>query len=394
MKKRAILVTCPKACSPYLADELASLGYAISSEVSNGVFVSGDYSDCVRLNLTLRTGLRVLWEIGAFLAHDGEDLYYQANQLPWEDWIPEDGYLSIVSSIRNDTVNNTKYPNLRLKDAIVDRIREKTGQRPDSGNERDRAVVFLYWHGDEVCIYLDTSGVPLSNRGYRVMPGKAPVRENLAASIVSATRWDRNAPFLNPMCGSGTLAIEAALMACEIPGGLKRQNFSFMHFKPFVRKEYERIREELRKRIPDQLPFPIIASDIDRQAIKAAETNARKAGVDHLIDFRVCDFKESPIPAGKGVIVLNPEYGERMGEQRKLESTYHDIGDLFKQRCPGYWGYIFTGNKNLGKRVGLKTKRKIELYNGPIECRLLEYELYDGTRNPKYASQTGQGARE
>ncbi|MDQ8203748.1 hypothetical protein [Pelagicoccus sp. SDUM812003] len=387
MQKRPILVTCPKACSGYLAQELESLGYSVHSEVSNGVFTEGDYRDCIRLNLSLRTGLRVLWQVGEFLAHDGEDLYYHANKMPWESWIPEDGYLSIVSSIRNDTVNNTKYPNLRLKDAIVDRIRDETGQRPDSGNERDRCVVFLYWQHDDVCLYLDTSGVPLSNRGYRVMPGKAPVRENLASSIIAATRWDYKSPFLNPMCGSGTLAIEAALMASQIPGNLRRDNFSFMHFKPYRDSDYKELREELRKRVPDSLPFPIIASDIDREAIKAAETNARKAGVDHLIEFRVCDFRDAPIPEEAGVMVLNPEYGERLGEQRKLEQTYKEIGDLFKQRCPGYWGYIFTGNKNLGKRVGLKTKRRIEFYNGPIECRLLEYELYDGTRNPKYLNQ-------
>ncbi len=386
MSERPILVTCPKACPPYLAAELASLGYAVTSEVSNGVFTRGDYDDCMQLNLTLRTGLRVLWQVDSFSALDGEDLYYQANRMPWEDWISEEGYLSIVSSIRNDTVNNTKYPNLRLKDAIVDRIREQTGQRPNSGNERDQAVVFLYWQGEEVCLYLDTSGVPLSNRGYRLMPGKAPLRENLAASIIAATQWDRASPFLNPMCGSGTLAIEAALMASGIPGGQARDNFAFMHFLPYQIAAHERIREAVKKRIPDSLPFPIIASDINRQAIQAAQTNARKAGVDHLIEFRVCDFKESPIPEDPGVIVLNPEYGERLGEQRKLEATYKDIGDLFKRRCPGYWGYVFTGNRELGKRVGLKTKRKIEFYNGPIECRLLEYELYGGTRRTKFES--------
>lgn len=387
MEKNTILVTCPKACSRYLAEELTDLGYTITSEVSNGVFIQGDYNDCIRLNLVLRTGLRVLFEVGNFESHDAEELYDKANSLPWHEWIAQDGYLCIVSSIRNDTIDNTKYPNLRLKDAIVDRIRDEKGERPDSGNERDRCVVFLYWHEEEVCIYLDTSGVPLSNRGYRVMPGNAPVRENLASSIIAATKWDKNSPFINPMCGSGTLAIEAALMAAEIPGGIKRQNFSVQHFLQFDQNEYDRIRDEVRKQIPNSLPFPIIASDIDRQVIKAAETNARKAGVDHLIEFRVCDFKESPIPETPGVIVLNPEYGERLGQERLLETTYKEIGDLFKQKCAGYWGYIFTGNKTLGKRVGLKTKRKIEFYNGPIECRLLEYELYGGTRNPKYADQ-------
>lgn len=387
MYKRPILVTCPKACSSYLAAELTALGFPVHSEVSNGVFTEGNYDACIRLNLTLRNGLRVLWEVDTFQAPDGEALYYQAKEMPWEEWIPDDGYVSIVSSVRNDTIVNTNFPNLRLKDAIVDRMRETTGDRPNTGNERDRGVVFLYWHEDEVCIYLDTSGIPISNRNYRAMPGKAPMRENLAASVIDATRWDKKSPFLNPMCGSGTLAIEAALLASGVPAQQLRTQFAFQHFKPYNHERFQEIRSQIRKKIPDSLPFPIIASDSDRQALKAAETNARKAGVDHLIDFRLCDFREAPIPETPGVIVLNPEYGERLGEQRALEAIYKSIGDLFKQRCQSYWGYIFTGNKTLGKRVGLKTKRKIEFYNGPIECRLLEYELYDGTRNPKYASQ-------
>lgn len=388
MYKRTILVTCPKACAEYLAEELDSLGYKPTSLVSNGVFIEGTYEDCIRLNLTLRTGLRVLWEVDNFTARDGEDLYHQAVRMPWEEWIPEeDAYISIVSSVRNETVDNSNFPNLRLKDAIVDRMREKTGDRPNSGNERDRGVIFLYWHEEEVCIYLDTSGIPISNRNYRSMPGAAPMRENLAASVIAATRWDKASPFLNPMCGSGTLAIEAALLASNVPGQQLRHEFAFQHFKPFDNARYQEIRAEVRKRVPDSLPFPIIATDIDRQAIRAAETNAKKAGVAHLIDFQICDFRETTIPEESGTIVFNPEYGERLGEQRQLETIYKAIGDLFKQKCPGYWGYIFTGNKTLGKRVGLKTKRKIEFYNGPIECRLLEYELYGGTRNPKYVNQ-------
>lgn len=391
MQTRNILVTCPKACPPYLAAELESLGFPAISTVSNGVFTTGTFADCIRLNLTLRTGLRALWEVAAYCARDGEDLYHEATRLPWEKWIPQDGYLSIVSAIRNDSINNTKYPNLRLKDAIVDRIRLETGARPDAGNETDKAVVFLYWRDEEVNLYLDTSGIPLSNRGYRAIPGKAPMRENLAASVIAATRWDKRSPFVNPMCGSGTLAIEAALIASGYPASLKRDNFAFMHFLLYQKSEYEAIRAKLATRIPDSLPFPIVASDIDPEAVKAAQTNARAAGVEHLIEFRVCDFRESPIPEESGVIVFNPEYGERLGEERALEETYKAIGDLFKQRCPGYWGYVFTGNPRLGKRVGLKTTRKIEFYNGPIECRLLEYELYGGTRNLRKTEEAGEG---
>lgn len=382
---QTILVTCPKACSSYLKEELEELGYTVSREAPAGVFTEGTMEDCMRLNLLLRTGLRVLWRVASFEAVDGDSLYKKSVRLPWETWIPADGYVSIGSSVRNDTIRNTKFAGLRLKDALVDRIREKRGRRPDTGNDSDKAMIFLYWHEEEVCIYLDTSGVPISNRGYRVSPGKAPMRENLAASVLRATRWDRASPLVNPMCGSGTIAIEAALWATGRTPGLLRDNFAFMHLEGYEPSEFERVRSELKLKGTDKLDFPIVATDRDAGAVEAALRNAEFAGVEHLIEFDVCDFQRTRIPDSPGVVIFNPEYGDRMGEEQKLIPTYQEIGDFFKQQCAGYWGYVFTGNRGLGKRVGLKTKRKIEFYNGPIECRLLEYEMYSGTRNPKYA---------
>lgn len=390
MIENTILVTCPKACSSYLRAELEELGYEVTREAPAGVFTKGTMQDCMRLNLLLRTGLRVLWEVGNFRARDGERLYRQALAMPWETWIPADGYVSIGSSIRNETIRNTNFAGLRLKDALVDRIREKRGRRPDTGNDSDKAMIFLFWHEEEVCIYLDTSGVPISNRGYRVSPGRAPMRENLAASVLRASRWDRASALVNPMCGSGTIAIEAALWATNKPAGILRENFAFMHLEGYRSQDFETIRSEIRNQGTDKLDFPIIASDRDSGAVDAALRNAEFAGVEHLIEFDVCDFKQTRIPEAPGVMIFNPEYGDRMGEEQRLQPTYQEIGDLFKGKCAGYWGYVFTGNPGLGKRVGLKTKRKIEFYNGPIECRLLEYELYSGTRNPKYANQQDQ----
>lgn len=385
MSRSKILVTCPKACSTYLKAELEELGYPVDREAPAGVFTEGTLEDCMRLNLLLRTGLRVLWEVGAFQAKDGERLYRQAVDMPWEQWIPADGYVSIGSSVRNDTIRNTKFAGLRLKDALVDRIRERKGRRPDTGNDSDKAMIFLYWREEEVCLYLDTSGVPMSNRGYRVSPAKAPMRENLAASVLRATRWDRNSPFVNPMCGSGTLAIEAALLASGMPVGILRDNFAFMHLEGYRAEDFESLRNAIVAEMkPRDLDFPIIASDWDSEAVEAAKRNAAFAKVDRLIEFDVCEFQETRLPETPGAIVFNPEYGDRLGDEKRLLSTYQAIGDFFKQSCAGYWGYVFTGNRDLGKRVGLKTKRKIEFYNGPIECRLLEYELYAGTRNPKY----------
>ncbi len=192
-------------------------------------------------------------------------------------------------------------------------------------------MIFLYWHEEEVCIYLDTSGVPLSNRGYRVSPGKAPMRENLAASVLRATRWDRASPLVNPMCGSGTIAIEAALWATGKPSGLLRDNFAFMHLEGYRASDFEKVRGELKTKGADRLDFPIIATDRDPGAIEAALRNAEFAGVDHLIEFDVCDFKRTRIPDTAGVMIFNPEYGDRMGEEEKLIPTYQEIGDLFKQ---------------------------------------------------------------
>jgi len=261
---RTILVTCPKACSSYLKDELEELGYPVSREAPAGVFTEGTMQDCMRLNLLLRTGLRILWQVASFEASDGDSLYKKSVRLPWETWIPADGYVSIGSSVRNDTIRNTKFAGLRLKDALVDRIREKRGRRPDTGNDSDKAMIFLYWHEEDVCLYLDTSGVPISNRGYRVSPGKAPMRENLAASVLRATRWDRSSALVNPMCGSGTIAIEAALWATGRTPGLLRDNFAFMHLEGYNPDEFEKIRSELKSKGADKLDFPIIGSGCGR----------------------------------------------------------------------------------------------------------------------------------
>ena len=378
-----ILVTCPKSCSCYLSEELEELGYPVFRVVPAGVFAKGSLNDCMRLNLQLRTGLRVLWRIAVFKAADGQQLYKQAVRIPWEVYIPADGYVSIGSSVRNDTIRNTKFAGLRLKDALVDRIRDKKGRRPDTGNDSDKAKIFLYWRDEEVNIYLDTSGVPLSNRGYRVSPGKAPMRENLAASVLKATHWHPGLSLVNPMCGSGTLAIEAAIQASGRPAGRFRDNFGFMHLIGYRAEEFEAIRKELdtEKTVADSAL--IVATDRDPEAIEAASRNAELAGVADLIQFSVYDFRETEMPEAPGVVILNPEYGDRMGDEKKLLPVYQAIGDFFKKRCSGYWGYVFTGNRSLGKRIGLKTSRKIEFYNGPIECRLFEYELYSGSRNPR-----------
>lgn len=383
MKKSRILITCAKGIAPFLKEELLDLGFPVLSEAIAGIATEGTLDDTLRLNLLLRTGHRVLFLLREFSARDADALYHALSEIAWEDFIAEDGYVCVTSSVDNPSIRDSRYANVKCKDAIVDRIKEKCGRRPDSGPDQDRVVVNLYWKDDGCAVYLDTSGEPLSRRGYRKNPMTAPMQETLAAAVILATGWDGSSHFINPMCGSGTLAIEAAFIALDRAPGLLRDNYGFMHLKGFNESLWSDLRARAKKAAKKTLDCRIIATDIRREAVEAAKKNAATAGVEHLIEFDVCDYSGTPIPDGKGVVILNPEYGERMGKLEELESVYKGIGDYFKQKCRGYSGYLFTGNPDLAKKVGLRAQRRIPFFNGAIECRLLEYELYEGSRKDK-----------
>jgi putative N6-adenine-specific DNA methylase len=262
----------------------------------------------------------------------------------------------------------------------VDRLAEKTGARCNSGPKREGAVVHLYWQDEKCTLYIDTSGESLSRRGYRLLPGGAPMQETLASGVVRACGWDGKSNFINPMCGSGTLAIEAALDALNRKPGMLRRNFGFMHLISYDAAGFMVLRERLFSEEHGSLRGAVIAADRDPSALAAAKANAKAAGVDRCIDFEVCNFEKTRVPEGSGVVVVNPEYGFRMGDATALQAVYAKIGDFFKQRCSGYRGFIFSGNFDLVKKVGLKAGRKIPFYSGKIECRLYEYELYKGRK--------------
>ena len=383
MEKSRILVTCAKGVTPFLREEIFHLGFPVLSETIAGIATEGTLDDTLRLNLLLRTGHRVLFLIKEFTARDADDLYHSVSQIAWEKYIAEDGYVCVTSSVDNPSIRDSRYANVKCKDAIVDRIREKCGQRPDSGHDKDRVVVNLYWKDDRCSMYFDTSGEPLSRRGYRKIPITAPMQETLAAAVIMATGWNGSGHFINPMCGSGTLAIEAALAGLNSAPGLLRDNYGFMHLKGFKVSLWNDLRVQAKKEGKKTLDYRIIATDIRREAIEAAKKNAAIAGMEHLIEFAVCDYAETTVPEGGGIVILNPEYGERMGEIVMLEIVYKGIGDFFKQKCKGYTGYIFTGNLDLAKKVGLRAKRRVPFFNSGIECRLLEYKLYEGSRKNK-----------
>jgi 23S rRNA G2445 N2-methylase RlmL len=388
-----ILASCAKGVPPFLAAELRSLGLPVLAERPSGVETEGTLTDAMRMNLHLRTAQRVLIEVSFFRAVYADDLYGQVRRLPWETWLPADGYVRVGSAVTTESIRDPRFASLRAKDAIVDRIRAECGKRPDSGPNRDRASVFVYWNGTECRVYLDSSGETLSRRGYRKSAVEAPMQESLAAALVLATGWDGSKPFVNPMCGSGTLAIEAALLALNRAPGLLRDNFGFMHLKGFDRRLWETLRQTALKTGKTSMKSGlIIATDHDPRAVETARRNARAAGVEGSISFQVCDFAQTPIPRGEGIALLNPEYGVRMGEETALEATYKRIGDFFKQKCQGYTGYMFTGNLELAKKQGLRTFRRLTFFNGDIECRLLGYQLYAGSVRSKYRTDaTGAG---
>ncbi len=375
-QRSTISITCPKFMTSFLKEEVEELGHTVKKERVAGLEIEGTLHDCMKLNLCLTTAHRVHFLLERFRAFNADQLHKELVSIPWEDYIDKNGYVSITSFINNKTINNTQFAQLKAKDAIVDRIRDKTGTRPDSGPDLGKTVVFLFWKKDQAMIYLDTSGESISRRGYRVENHSAPMQETLASAIIQASKWKPGQHFINPMCGSGTIAIEAALKALNRPAGLLRPNYGIKHILGFDVGEWNGLRSELKREADKEFEGRIIATDMDARAIKAAKKNAKTAGVDHLIEFKQCDFRETEIPEGKGVVVLNPPYGERIGHDQQLEDLYESIGDFFKQECSGKWGYVFTGNFDLAKQVGLRTNQRIELYNSTIECRLLEYELY------------------
>jgi 23S rRNA G2445 N2-methylase RlmL len=378
--KSKVIITCNNRLASYLSAETEALGYRVIRSFGTGVEVEGSVNDCIPLNLNLRCASQVLYSIKAFTAENPARLYKELLEIAWEDLLDFTGYFSVTSNVDNETITTPLFANLKVKDAIVDRIKEKKGIRPDSGPEGNKAVIHLYWKGNNAEIFIDTSGETLAKHGYRKIPGKAPMLEALAAGTIMATGWDKSSPFVVPMCGSGTLAIEAALLATNKTPGLFRMNYSFMHILGYEEEIFFRERRKLKEQSKKETGFRIIATDISADAIDVSIRNARTAGVDHLIDFSICDFADTEVPGAPGIIVFNPEYGERLGVHSRLEETYKRMGDFMKQQCKGYRGYIFTGNPDLAKKIGLRASRRIEFYNGKLDCRLLEYELYEGSK--------------
>jgi len=394
-KNYPIIISCAKELSRWTESEVVEMGYKPIEVTENTVVVRGDMRDMMRLNLNLRTAHRVLVPLLRTRCRNIRELYEAARSIDWENLLEADGYFSVSSVVHNQTIRDTRLPSLYTKDAVADRMREKCQRRPDSGGENVGAAVFVYWERDEVIIYLDTSGEPLSKRGYRKIPGSAPMQETLAAACIMAMKWDRKSPFLAPMCGSGTPAIEAAMMAMnKAPGSLKG-HFAFQSIKDYTRiipgesapnvapRQHagatpeqiwkELVLESKARETKENLP-KIIATDISPEAIENAHSNAIAAGVAPYIEFKACDFAETPIPGDrKGCVFFNPEYGIRLGDPKELAPVYERIGTFLNEKCSGWTGALITGNPELAHLVNLYYQTRIPFFNGPIDCRLFIY---------------------
>ena len=394
-----IIISCAKQLSQWTEAEVVAMGYKPIETTENTVVVRGAMRDVMKLNLWLRTAHRVLVPLLRTTCRNIRDLYHSAASIDWENLLEADGYFSVSSVVHNQTIRDTRIPALYVKDAIADRMRDKCQRRPDSGGENIGAAVFVYWERDEVIIYLDTSGEPLSKRGYRRIPGSAPLQETLAAACIMALGWKGDTPFVSPMCGSGTPAIEAAMIAMnKAPGSLKG-HFAFQSIKDYrrfipgegqdsalARHRAGTTPEQVWKDIvrsarlqekTEGLPR-IVATDISPDAVEYAHSNAIAAGVAQYIEFRACDFGDTPVPEShavpKGAVFFNPEYGIRLGDPVELAPVYRRIGEFMNEKCRGYTGGLITGNPDLAAEVDLYYRNRVPFYNGPIDCRLFVYE--------------------
>lgn len=393
-KNYPIIVSCAKELSRWVEIELLDMGYKIVEVTKNTVVVRGDMRDVMRLNLHLRCAHRVLVPLLRADCRNIRDLYELAYSIDWENLLEADGYFSVSSIVHNYTIRDTRLPSLYTKDAIADRMRDKCQRRPDSGGANIGAAVFVYWEKNQVIIYLDTSGEPLSKRGYRKIPGSAPMQETLAAACLMGMGWKGDKPFLSPMCGSGTPAIEASMIALNRAPGSLKGHFAFQSIKgynkiilgesaPNVAPRQragaspeqiwkEMILEAKAKEKKEGIP-KIIATDISPEAVENAHSNAIAAGVAQYIEFKACDFADTPIPEEKGAIFFNPEYGIRLGTFEELAPIYERIGKFLSEKLNGWTGALITGNPDLARLVDLYYKTRIPFFNGPIDCRLFIY---------------------
>jgi putative N6-adenine-specific DNA methylase len=361
-----------------LAEELAELGASEITIANRAVLFTGSKELLYRVNYSSRTALSVLVAVSGFRIKSKDDLYRKCMEIHWSDFMDNNSTFSVVPVVNSDLFPHSGYPALVVKDAIADHFREKTGSRPSVNQDDPDIVINLHISNDHADISLDSSVIPLYKRGYRAEQGPAPLNEVLAAGMLKLSGWDGKVPLLDPMCGSGTILIEAALLSGGIPPGSFRQHFGFMKWKNYDEALFDKVKQEMLSKVISGEVI-ISGSDISAEAISQSRANMIKAGVEDRISLNVISFSDAEIVPGNGFLVFNPPYGERLRPDEP-EQLYSMIGTTLKHKCPGKKAWIITSAKEYLKYVGLKAKSKHVLFNGALECVFAGYELYEGSR--------------
>ena len=369
---------CPRGLESALAAELGDLGAADVAPTEGGVAFAGPLDLAYRANLESRLASRVLWRVGGGAYRDERDVYALAQDLDWPRWFRADRTLRVDVAATRSPLKSLEFATLRIKDAVCDRHRTASGTRPSVSKDRPDVRVHAYLTADRATFYLDTSGEPLFKRGYRRETAEAPLRENLAAGLLRLAGWRPGLPLLDPMCGGGTIAVEAALIALDIAPGLKR-TFGFQKLAWYDGPTWQRIKQAAQRRMRPPVPAGIYASDDDARAIEQCRANLAATGVAGAVAVEHIDALSRVAPAPAGVIVTNPPYGVRLADSASLAALYPRLGDALKQRFAGWTAYLFSGDPRLPKLIGLKASRRTPLYNGALECRLYEYRLIAGS---------------
>jgi putative N6-adenine-specific DNA methylase len=366
--------TCARGLEPILADELHALRAQDISEGRGGVSFAGGKALLYEANLWLRTAVRVLRPLLEAPVASPEELYTAVQTIDWEEFLTPEHTLAVDCNVRDSHITHSQYAARKVKDAICDQFVARRGCRPSVDTERPMLGLNLHVYRDRAILSLDSSWDSLHKRGYRPVLTKAPLNEALAAALVQQTGWRGDTAFVDPLCGSGTLPIEAAWIALNRPPGLTRRHFGFMGWMDFDVQMWTEVRDAARDAVRKAVSHPIIGSDERRDAIEHSHTNARAAGVGHLVHFGVKNLRDfEPPPGPPGTLVCNPPYGERLGEEKELRSLYQALGEMFR-RLPGWATWVFTGNPRLAAMVDLPRIEEVPFYNGRIPCRLIQFK--------------------
>lgn len=366
--------TCARGLEPVLAGELSSLGAADVTAGHGGVTFRGDSALVYRANLWLRTAVRVLRPVLEVDVRSPDELYDAVRTIDWSEFLTPGHTLAVDCNVRDSAITHSQYAARRVKDAICDQFRERVGRRPSVDTERPMVGLNLHVHRDHATLSLDSSWDSLHKRGYRPVQTKAPLNEALAAGLMLVSGWDVATPLVDPLCGSGTFCIEGAWIALNRPPGLTRKWFGFQGWLDFDRPLWNAIRDEARLGTRKELPAPIRGSDVRRDAVEFARTNARTAGVGHLLQLERLDVRDARPPDGPpGSVICNPPYGERIGDEQELVGLYRSLGDVMGTHWKGWRLLVFTGNDWLARQVGLRVIKKRPFFNGKIPCHLWEF---------------------